>query len=87
MNYSLEEATPEGVKTGKFVFPRANAQLVAEEVLDTHMGLRGKARSDYMDKNFDRAFKEFDPIGTGRIDAQMMQPMMRYLCGNTMTDL
>ena len=69
MKYSLEEATEDGKKTGKFVFPRVNAQLVAEEVLDTHMGLRGKAASDYLDKNFDRAFKAFDPAGTGKIDA------------------
>ena len=51
------------------------------------MGLRGKAASAYLDKNFDRAFKSFDANGSGKIDAAQMQPMMRYLCGNTMTDL
>ena len=42
MKYSLELATPDGVKTGKFVFKKVNAKLAAEEVLETHMGLTGK---------------------------------------------
>ena len=70
--YALEEATVDGKKTGNFVFKRVNAQLVAEEVIDTHLGLRGKAASDFLDKNFDRAFKEFDPNGDGKIEAAQM---------------
>ena len=39
MKYALEEATDEGVKTGKFVFKKLNAKLAADEVLATHMAM------------------------------------------------
>ena len=41
--YALEEATPEGKKTGKFVMKRTHTKLAALEILETHMGLKGEA--------------------------------------------
>ena len=40
--YALEEATQEGVKTGKFVFKKLHAKLAAEEILWTHMSMKPK---------------------------------------------
>jgi hypothetical protein len=36
-NYAVEEATPEGKPTGKFVFKKQNAKDAAYEILKTHM--------------------------------------------------
>ena len=87
MKYSLELATPDGVKTGKFVFKKVNAQLAAAEVLETHMGLTGKAEEDYMTKNFERVFSNLDPGNQGYIEVERMQEFMRQLSGIRMIDL
>ena len=77
MKYSLELATPDGVKTGKFVFKKVNARLAAEEILDTHMGLTGKEAAAYMDKNFDKTFAILDPGNQGYIEVERMQDFFR----------
>ncbi len=87
MKYSLELATPDGVKTEKFVFMKVNAQLAAAEVLETHMGLTGKAEEDYMAKNFERVFSNLDPGNQGYIEVERMQEFMRQLSGIRMIDL
>ena len=87
MKYSLELTTDDGKKTGKFVFKKVNAKLAAEEVLETHMGLTGKAQADYMDKNFEKVFTNLDAAGQGYIEVERMQEFMRQLSGIRMIDL
>ena len=87
MKYSLELTTPEGQKTGKFVFKKVNAKLAAEEVLETHMGLKGKEEEDYMKKNFEKVFTNLDAAGQGYIEVERMQEFMRQLSGIRMIDL
>ena len=86
-NYALELATPEGKKTGEFVFKRGNAKAAAYEILDTHLGLQGKEAEDYLNKYFDKTFDHFDTAGDGMIEADRMSGFFRFLCGNMQIDL
>ena len=47
-NYALEEATPEGKPTGKFVFKKQNAKAAAYEIVGTHLGLKGAEAENYL---------------------------------------
>ena len=51
------------------------------------MGLTGKAQQDYMDKNFEKVFKNLDAAGQGYIEVERMQEFMRQLSGIRMIDL
>ena len=81
-NYALEKATPEGQPTGQFVFKPLQARMAALEILDTHMGLKGKDAQDYLDKYFDKTFRHFDTANAGEIEAERMSGFFRYLTGN-----
>ena len=81
-NYALEATTDEGVKTGKFIFKPMEAKMAAYEILETHMGLTGKAAEDYMDANFQKTFDHFDTAGNGYIEADRMSGFYRYFTGN-----
>ena len=85
--YALELATPQGKPTGEFVFKKANAEMAAYEILETHMGLTGKKAQDYMDKYFDKTWKHFDTADDGKIEAARMSGFYRFLCGNMQIDL
>ena len=81
-NYAVEEATPEGKPTGKFVFRRENARQAAIEIVGTHLGLHGKEAQAYLDEHFDKTFEHFDTAGDGKIEAARMSGFFRFLCGN-----
>eukprot|EP00356_Strombidium_inclinatum_P004636 CAMPEP_0170491156 /NCGR_PEP_ID=MMETSP0208-20121228/10489_1 /TAXON_ID=197538 /ORGANISM="Strombidium inclinatum, Strain S3" /LENGTH=218 /DNA_ID=CAMNT_0010766683 /DNA_START=1 /DNA_END=658 /DNA_ORIENTATION=+ len=70
--YAVEESTNEGKPTGKFFFRHANAKQAAYEIVETHLGLKGKAAQDYLDQNFDKTFKHFDTAADGKIEADRM---------------
>ena len=86
-NYALELATPDGKPTGQFVFKPPQAKMAAYEILDTHLGLKGKDAEDYLDKYFDKSFKHFDTANYGYIEADRMSSFYRYLTGNMQIDL
>ena len=86
-NYALELTTPEGVPTGNFVFKPMNAKMAAYEILDTHLGLRGKDAEAYLDKYFDKTFRHFDTAGDGMIEAARMSGFFRFLCANMQIEL
>ena len=86
-NYALEEATKEGKPTGQFIFHYNNARLAASEILDTHLGLKGKEAEDYLAKFFDSTWRHFDTANDGRIEAERMSGFFRFLCGNMQIDL
>ena len=67
MKYSLEEATPQGVKTGKFVFKKLHALLAAEEILETHMSMKPKEQKAFLDKNFEKTWTHFDTMNEGKL--------------------
>ena len=81
-NYALEESTDTGKPTGNFIFKYNNARMAAWEILDTHLGLKGKAAEDYMANYFDKTWKHFDTAADGKIEAARMSGFFRFLCGN-----
>ena len=80
--YAVELATPTGTPTGQFVFRKENALMGAYEIVDTHLGLKGKEAQDYLDKYFDATWKHFDTANDGKIEAARMSGFYRFLCGN-----
>ena len=86
-NYALELASPDGKPTGQFVFKPQHAKMAAYEILDTHMGLKGKDAEDYLAKYFDKTFAHFDTANYGYIEADRMPGFFRYLTGNMQIDL
>ena len=85
--YALELATPTGAPTGDFVFKYMNAKMAAYEIVDTHLGLKGKPAEDYLNQYFDKTWKHFDTAADGKIEASRMSGFFRFLCGNMQIDL
>ena len=86
-NYALEQATVDGKPTGQFVFKMPECRAAAYEILDTHMGLKGKEAEDYLDKYLEKTFAHFDTANYGYIEADRMPGFFRYLTGNMQIDL
>ena len=62
-------------------------RLLGYEILDTHLGLKGKDASDYLDKYFNAAFRHYDTAGTGEIEVDRIGSFFRYLSGNMAINL
>ena len=58
--YAMETAKPDGTPTGDFIFKKSHAKQAAYEIVDTHLGLKGKDAEDYLDKYFDKTWDHFD---------------------------
>ena len=86
-NYALELAGADGTPTGQFVFKMPQAQMAAYEILDTHMGLKGKDADEYLGKYLGPTFEHFDTANYGYIEADRMSGFFRYLTGNMQIDL
>ena len=56
--------------------------MAAQEVVGTHLHLEGKAKTDYLDKYFDKTWRHFDTADDGKIEAARMGGFFRFLCGN-----
>ena len=79
--YGFEASTPEGKPTGEFYFNYTAALMAAQEVVETHLGLKGDAKQKYLDQYFDRTFRHFDTAADGKIEADRMSGFFRFLCG------
>ena len=83
MNYAVEGADEDTHKpTGEFYFTPLAARMAGNEVVATHLGLKGDALNAYMDKYFDKTFRHFDTADAGKIEAMRMSGFFRYLCAN-----
>ena len=69
------------------MFKPPQAKMAAYEILDTHLGLKGKDAEDYLDKYFDKSFTHFDTANYGYIEVDRMSSFFRYLTGNMQIDL
>ena len=85
--YAMEGSTPDGHPTGQFFFNKMSALMAAQEVVETHLGLKGKAREDYLDKYLDKTWDHFDTAGDGKIETERMSGFFRFLCANMQIDL
>ena len=80
--YSMEEATPDGHPTGNFYFNYPAAWMGAQEIVETHLGLKGDEKQAYLDKYFDKTWKHFDTAADGKIETARMSGFYRFLCSN-----
>merc|ERR1719454_1437443 len=80
--YSLEGKNKDGSPNGQFWMNEANARSAASEVLDTHKGLKGAARENYLKTYFPRTWAHFDVNRSGKVEAIKMPQFMRFLCSD-----
>ena len=83
----MEEATPDGHPTGDFYMNYMSAMMAAQEVVETHLGLTGQAKQDYIDKYFESTWKHFDTADDGKIETDRMGGFFRFLCANMQINL
>ena len=69
-----------GRPNGKFFVSKDKTKLAALEVLDTHLGLKGKAANAHLDKYFEAVWRHMDVLETGRLEAVELNKFMRTLC-------
>ena len=71
----------------KFYFKPIDARFASYEILQTHLGLKGKEAEDYLNKYFDKTFRHFDTGNFGEIEAERMPGFFRFLTGNMQINL
>ena len=86
-NYALEKTTPDGKPTGNFYLNYSAALSAANEVVETHLGLKGKDKDDYIKQYFDKTWKHFDTAGDGKIEVDRMSGFFRFLTANMQIQL
>ena len=77
--YAQEGKNKDGSPNGQFWMSENNARAASSEVLDTHRGLRGAARENYLKTYFPRSWAHFDVNRTGMIEAIKMPQLIRFL--------
>merc|ERR1712048_1060055 len=80
--YALEKKNYDGSPSGAFIMNEAGARAAAMEVLETHKGLSGAARDQYMATYFPKAWRHFYVNVTGAIGVIKMPQFMRFLCSD-----
>ena len=85
-NYAREKSV-NGKPSGKFYFKPIDARFASYEILQTHLGLKGKEAEDYLNKYFDKTFRHFDTGNFGEIEAERMPGFFRFLTGNMQINL
>ena len=71
--------------TGRFMVNKIGAKYAAKEVLQTHLGLKGMDKKDYLDRYFDKAWGHFDvtnSLNPGMLEVIKMPQFMRFLCND-----
>jgi len=72
--------TAEGKPDGRFFILKHQAKKLAEEVVQTHLGYKGKELKSFMDKKFDDTWSHYDVNDEGTMEAMWASPFMRALC-------
>ena len=85
-NQYATEGKSDGKPNGQFWLDKANAKRAAEEVIGTHLHLKGDAAGKYLAKDgpgdFDRIWNRFDVNEEGKIEIDMAPQLLRMICGN-----
>ena len=85
--YAIEMRDLAGKPTGQFYLTKADALVLATEVVGTHGGKKGAEAADYLAKVFDGAWNFYDVNLEGKIDVARAPPLMRTIVGNQAIDL
>ena len=85
-NQYATEGRKDGLPDGNFWLDKANARRAAEEVVGTHLHLKGAAAKSYLGDNkkgeFERLWKRFDVNEEGKIEIDRAPTFLRQICGN-----
>ena len=80
--YALEQKNKDGTPSGKFWMDEAATRAASREVLETNCKVVGKARDDWMNTYFTKAWNHFDVNRTGKVEVIKMPQFMRFLCSD-----
>jgi len=80
--YALEGKNKDGSPNGAFFMDEASTRAAAAEVLETHKGLKGGAKNDYLKTYFPRTWAHFDVNKTGKVGVEVMPQFMRFLASD-----
>ena len=80
--YALEGKNKDGSPNGQFFMDEATTRAAAGEVLETHKGLSGGAKADYLKTYFPRTWAHFDVNKTGKLGVETMPQFMRFLASD-----
>ena len=80
--YALEGKNKDGSPNGQFFMDEATTRAASSEVLETHKGLKGGAKNDYLKTYFPRTWAHFDVNKTGKVGVEVMPQFMRFLASD-----
>jgi hypothetical protein len=80
--YALEQKNKDGTPSGLFWMDEAATRAAAREVLETNCRLAGKARDNWLNTYFEKAWNHFDVNRTGKVEVIKMPQFMRFLCSD-----
>ena len=80
--YAMEGEDKDGLPTGRFWVTKAMAQKACDEVVNTHLRLKGKDKDSYLEEQFPALWTRFDVNEEGRIEIDRMPQLLRSICGN-----
>ena len=80
--YALEGKNKDGSPNGQFFMDEATTRAAAGEVLETHKGLKGGAKQDYLKTYYPRTWAHFDVNKGGKIGVETMPQFMRFLASD-----
>jgi hypothetical protein len=80
--YALEGKNKDGSPNGQFFMDEATTRAASGEVLETHKGLKGGAKQDYLKTYFPRTWAHFDVNKGGKVGVEVMPQFMRFLASD-----
>ena len=72
MNYAREGKNADGSPNGKFFLSEKECRAAASEVLETHKGLKGASKAEYLATYFPRTFAHFDVNKDGYLGVEVL---------------
>ena len=87
LQYALEGKNKDGSPNGKFFMNEAATRAASGEVLETHKGLSGAAKAEYLKAYFPRTWAHFDVNKGGMIGVESMPQFMRFLASDQTLNL
>ena len=78
--YSLE-GNVGGKPNGHFYLNKEGALAVSKEVVNTHLGMNGKKREQYIAPRFNQIWSHFDVNSDGFLEVERMPQFLRMLVG------
>ena len=79
-NYATEGVSKEGLPNGQFFITKDQTMALAREVVETHLGKKGKEIDEYLKKKFSETWEHYDVNSEGILEANWASPFMRTLC-------